>query len=232
MSQRVSINYEFPNYPLEIVLSEKRRKSYFKEEDKLPKVYQDQSQYIWKERKSGKKTETVLYDRLNKEFVVKNSKTVDTPRTLAINGQRLHDLTLLPAHRHKIITLLKNYFITLMVKQNKANSVTRQYLQALHKSRVTPIGIVLEFFNSDVYDLDNHELFYKKTLFDCFQNYITTSEEKLDNPAGFIPDDNVKNINRFLVHHYETLEDGIRRLRVTINFDIDNDRLQSIMENQ
>lgn len=232
MKTRISIHYEFQNYPLEVVLNEKRRKVYFKEVDKLPKIYEDQSQYIWKERKSGKRVEINLYDRLNKEFVVKNAKTVDKPKTLSINGQRLHDLTMLPAHRAKIITVIKNYFITSMVKQMKEQGIKREYLQALHKERACPIGVVMVFRNSDITDLDNHELFYKKSLLDCFQNYILTSEAKLDNPAGFMPNDNVDNIGRYAVFHNATPQNGVKTISITINFDVKNERLQSVMETQ
>ena len=220
----MQIKYVFANYPIEIVLSEKRRKTYYSKTDNIPKRLQN-DRYVFKVKTTSKGKPELLYDIIDRVFVIKNANSADKPRTYRINGQKLHDLSILPAWRSMILSLLKNYFISVMVKQNKALNITRQQLQELHAARTRPLTVGFTFYNvDDSQDLDNHSLFYQKTFLDCLSNTIIKKKEGetvyIDNPAGFMDSDNIYNINGFSIQFIKLEPDSRiqRYLEITLNF--------------
>jgi len=73
-------------YREEFQYSQSRKPTYWKETDKLPAYVNlglSSTNYIWKLKGSKK----LLFDTIKQEFVVKNSKSVGTPRVMSINSQ-------------------------------------------------------------------------------------------------------------------------------------------------
>ena len=197
----------FPNYPTKIKLSEKQRtKYYIFGKTKLLKKFLKKG--IEEVKQNGEFIYFNLYNRkLNKDeilnlhyqwipykgeyrlvdsnanLLISNSTKAGLPKYKVINGQELHQLTILPQIKNKIIDFLKEYFIT-NIQNQKVNKEKIQY----------PIFIeyifLLKELNSDI---NNHSLFYEKVFSDIIQNKMFISRgNSVFNKVGFIENDSVE----------------------------------------
>lgn len=182
----------FDLYPLEIETSKGRKSVYWEYDnsDKLPLKYVKEIgvTYEW--------IDNILYHVETQEPVIKNINVINKPRTKQINGQLLHELKLKDYERSMILKILKNYYFSILKKYKKIEVETPIMIHLIFHINRKLIG-----------DLDNHELFYKKTLFDCFvDTKIIRSVknkkvifEKIPNKYGFLKDDNVDNITDYKI---------------------------------
>ena len=141
-----------PRYPSKIQLSSKRRAVYFqkkKHKDKLPKKYQN-SRFVWDVNGN-------LFDTEEKCRVIKNAKSVGTPRYWAVNFQAIWNQQLKYQGRANITNKLKDIF--------------RPFILPLRFIDVYPIKI--EIFLFDVVmpvDVDNKGVIYTKVITDLLVN--------------------------------------------------------------
>jgi hypothetical protein len=158
---------EVDDYPSKIQLSEKRRAVYFqykKHKDKLPKKYQDEERYKWS-LNDGK-----LYDEFTGEKVIKNSKSVGTPKFWSVNFQAIWNQQIKYQGRALIMKKLKDIF--------------NPYIENL--SPIIDFPIRLEIFLLDQempVDVDNKGVVYIKCITDVLTNH------------GIIPDDSSEYVN-------------------------------------
>lgn len=186
----------FPDYPIEVETTKGRKAKYWyiEDEEQVPLKYLKNLGYLydWYENKKG---ETVLCEINTQEPIIRNANVVDKPRTKKINGQLLHELKLKDYERSLIIKTLKTYFFSVLKTYKKI------------EIQKFPIHIKLTFHINRklIEDIDNHALFYQKTLFDCLVETKTIRKhikmkvvfEKVNNKYGFLIDDNVDVIKGF-----------------------------------
>lgn len=197
----------FPNYPIKIKLSEKQRTKYYLfGKTKLLKKFlkkevieiKQAGEFIYLNqfnRKLNKdeilnlhyqwipyKNEFRLVDN-NANLMISNSTKAGLPKYKIINGQELHQLTILPVIKNKIVDFLKDYFIT-----NIQN-------QEIDKNKIQyPIFIRYIFFLKELNsDINNHSLFYEKVFSDIIQNKMFISRgNSVSNKVGFIENDSIE----------------------------------------
>lgn len=201
--------YIFESYPLEVILSNKiKAKPYDMDKDKIPKHIVNNIGIMYDVATihsvvAGKKIpKQIVVNIMTGEMIPRNAK-VGMKRTHKISGQQLHELTLPPYIRSKIVETLKEYFVTNMINQGKVecSNLNNLYIELLFETDegyLSTYGKPTENYIEDesLGDLDNHELFYKKVLFDCLQsNLYRKFTTESDNPIGFLPYDNVRYIN-------------------------------------
>lgn len=141
------IELVYYDYPRTINLSNKRKPLYWKKKDKLPLKYST---------KDFSFEDGVLVFNKTGEKVIKNWDVLDTPRTLTINGNLYKSLNLLPSHRNKINTTLKEYFRTQT------------------QIELTPPIFIKFFFHTDrrdIEDINNYDKFYIDAFFDALIDY-------------------------------------------------------------
>jgi len=197
----------FPNYPTKIKLSEKQRtKYYIFGKTKLLKKFlkknieevKQNGEFIYYNqfnRKLNKdeilnlhyqwipyKGEYRLVDN-NANLMISNSTKAGLPKFKVINGQELHQLTILPQIKNKIVDFLKDYFIT-NIKNQEINKDKIKY----------PIFIHYIFFLKELNsDINNHSLFYEKVFSDIIQNKMFISRgNSVINKVGFIENDSIE----------------------------------------
>lgn len=170
--------FTIENYPTLVQLTKSRKKLYFKEGDVIPKKYNKYKFY-----------KGYLVDE-NNEKIIKNAKSFDKPRTMEINGQRLHELTMKAYHRAAIINNLKKLFC----EYNSNNDI-----------RCESIFVKFIFSNPDLkQDIDNHSMFYVKSFFDSIQKKIYAKDKKIvENPNWIINDDSINCVKGFAVFYKE-----------------------------
>lgn len=207
--------YEFKDYPMEVQISLTRRGKYYFNDEKLPKKYikyigntLDLEYKILTINKTKVRKE-ILVDMFTREPIYKNERYRHTGRSIAIRGQALHELTLLPHHRSIIVEHLKNYFISNMIKQGVVlEKINELYLELIFNTDIRYLSAKwnLDLPDESVGDLDNHELFYKKVLFDCIQKKVYRKEDAaiINNPIGIIPCDNARYLNDYRVIYNHT----------------------------
>lgn len=91
--------FDYPLYPTQVQLSKKRRQTFFASTDELPKKYKGQ-EFVFKQGK--------LFNKLTKEFVVKNSLSAGHLRFMQISGNeimRMHEQI-----RIKIVDTIKDFY--------------------------------------------------------------------------------------------------------------------------
>lgn len=167
-----------------VTLSNKRRPAYYKRGMPYPKKFK-------KEGYSYNK-EGILINTESNEKVIKNIRSVGTPKLKKISGQ---DVWVgLPFHlRTKIAREVKSYFL------EKLNGLTEL------DSTKFPIGVDINFTKSigvGNWDLDNLALIYRKVLLDCLKLIIGT-------------DDSIQFIQE-IPTRFTQAEDGRRQLIITI----------------
>lgn len=210
-----------PQYIRKVVLAKSRAKKYYKKGEKLPVKYQQglkKGTHEWYKHTNG-----ILYllDSETDERIVKNSRSAGTERKMVINGQVLHQLTLLKPHRSKIMQAIKEQMIPEVEK--------------LDTILYYPIRIECEMFSTyedweylkkdgkpqDInWDVDNHIIFHMKAFPDvlCGCPYIDTKEVdgeevKFINYKSkrIIPDDHRKYITQPPVPLFTPIEDYSKR---------------------
>jgi len=206
--------YKFENYPIEIITSNKIRvKPYIMGEGRIPsKILDNIGIYYDIEEKeftvSGKKVKKdVIVNITSGEIIPKNSRTVGKERKYKISGQQLHELTLAPYMRSVIIETLKKYFLKNIKQQGvvECTNLDNLYFELIFNTDegyLSTYNSVTDNIIEDINlgDLDNHELFYKKVLFDCLQkNLYRKNTNETINTLGFLPDDNVRYINHYTI---------------------------------
>lgn len=221
--------YIFEDYPMTVNLSQSQRARYYYNDKKIPYrlVNKLNLDYDWELKvftQQGKKVKKeILVDMVTRKPILKNEKTVNTPKTKRIRGQELHDLTLLPGHRSLIVDTLKTYFVNNMVEQGVVQEVIQKLyleLEFTTDERYVASSFTDNLQDANIGDLDNHELFYKKTLFDCLQHQqmrksdIQGKPEMVINPCGFIPYDNVRYLNDYRVIFINTPNTRTLKFRI------------------
>lgn len=174
---------EYRNYPESVQTTAGRRPVFYHLGDKLPKKFQT-GNYTW----SPLKGQSTLYDKSLKEYVIKNSQSLDKPRFVIIAG---NDIMRMPEFsRAKIVTVLKEYFISPL-----ANWKGEIYTDVKGKSRRKyhpkysfvgqyPLKVSMEihtFPGAVNWDTDNLWIYTK-----CFCDALRDT--------GCIPDDNIRYI--------------------------------------
>ena len=170
-------------------MSNRRRATYYTSKDKIPKKFQDP---------------TFGYDRKGRlctndgQPIIRNAKSVNTPRMKKINGQDFYAGNTRPVMRVKVVNAIKDAF--------------RPYLRKVRKIPRDKFPIQISCAMYDVagkadWDLDNKWIYLK-----VFQDLIVN--EKL------IPDDNIKYVSKAASMEFfpvETTEE--RKLVFTITTD-------------
>ena len=146
-------------------MSNRRRPTYYTSKDRIPKKYQDPSFHF--DRKGRLCTE-------DGQPIIRNAKTVNTPRMKKINGQDFYAGSTRPVIRVKIVNAIKDSF--------------RPYLRKIHKipKEKYPIQISCEMYDvpgKADWDLDNKWIYLK-----VFQDLLV--QEKI------IVDDNITYISK------------------------------------
>lgn len=174
LSSKVLSQIVINDYIEYIELSKHRRAVYYKKDDKIPKKYLDKTKYEF--------IKEILVDSETKEKIIKNSRSVGTPKRKKISGQDIW-MGMHYALRAKIAKELKIY----LKKQFKILG-----LQPI-KSEDYPISIQLDFhkpFGEANWDIDNHALIYRKCILDALKgDYIEDDSVKFVRgiPSFYIP---------------------------------------------
>jgi len=153
---------EFIEY---VKMSNSRRPTYYTLKDRLPKKYQDPTFHF--DRKGRLCTN-------DGQPIIRNARTVGTPRMKKINGQDFYAGSTRPVIRVKIVNSIKDSF--------------RPYLSKFRKISKDKFPIQISCAMYDVpgkadWDLDNKWIYLK-----VFQDLIV--QEKI------IPDDNIKYVSK------------------------------------
>lgn len=184
---------EIPNYVRKILVAKSRLPTYYKKgEKKIPKKYLlmlEQKKLFWI---YNEKKKTALLSDVNGNPIIKNSRSVGTPRYLPIRGNDLHRLTLEDYERSKIVKAIKEQMVPYVDK-----------LESIEES-LFPLRILMEVHTTledpeakgNDWDVDNHSLWYAKV----FPDVLTGCPERKEGKGTtflskrIIPDDNVKYI--------------------------------------
>lgn len=162
------------DWKVRVETSSKRRPKYYTKDKKLPKRFIDKETgklkdgYIFK----GK----YLCEGNSGERVVRNSRSVNTPKTFKINGQSLWNKGMHWAVRNKIKETLGKMFSKYFPKKFKKI-----------KKIIVDVHLMSEEKN---FDLDNKSIFYQKALQDAMVD------------EGLIEDDSVEVIPSFSWTYY------------------------------
>lgn len=179
-----TIRIEYPDFPEEIQVAEKRRPHYFEKGDHLPKKYcapqVPVGRYIY--RKEGKGSTKRLYDWETKQYVVKNPQVASRPRFVSIGG---NDIMRMHEHiRSKIVNALKEFFKTRLVLAVWEEG--QRYLTPSQPLSQFPVRISMEihtFPRFGNWDLSNLWIYAK-----CFEDAMQE--------VGMIPNDNIGYISK------------------------------------
>jgi hypothetical protein len=200
-------------YPLTYVVSNKVRPVYYKFGSKIPKKYST-SNYSFKLFK-GKQ---VLHKLETDKPVVKNAAKADKPKYEVINENRLHALTMKTYQRAKILKTLKDYYHENLLKTD----VDLKKLALGLREEKTFVSFIFYINRDHIEDLDNHSGFYRKVFLDVIQTHMTETYEgviqKMNNPIGFIADDNVDHITDFSISYKEVLKIEDRKIEISFYY--------------
>ena len=153
-------------------MSNSRRPKYYTTSDKIPKKY---AGYEFDRR--GR---LVTPDG---QPILRNARTVNTPRMRKINGQEFYSGITRPAMRVKIVNAIKDSF--------------RPYIADLPRIKQFPIKLACEFHDlpgKADWDLDNKWIYCK-----VFQDLLVQE--------GRLPDDNIKFVSQAAAMEYYPVED-------------------------
>ncbi len=158
---------EIPQYVTRIKMSETRRKKYYMRGEELPQVIEDalaSGSLVWKKDR--------VYDPLEKDYPIRNSRTQDKPNYVLISGNEIYARM----HERKRMMIVKG------IKDS-----IRPYLKAaLPKKLDSPVSVEMILHcppKSANWDLDNLWIYFK-----CFQDLIVDE--------GFLPDDSIMYITK------------------------------------
>jgi hypothetical protein len=198
-------SYVFNRYPLYVYYDSSVSKYIIKGE-KIAKAIYDKIgiDYVWSLYCFNIKEEDtyieILVDKKNNKPITHIRGTTKTGRRSKISGQKLHEMNISAYERSLIMHQLKEYFLYNMKKQGTLFfDETAKYF--------FDICFVLDrkYISSGVEygDLDNHELFYKKALFDCLASTIYNKQQKkfIVNEVGFLPNDSIIYINDYRIRY-------------------------------
>ena len=181
---------KIPQYITRIKVSDKRRAIYYYRNSRIPAKYQS-DRYIFKPKKYIGGTKDILYDTMDKTFIVKNKSTVGTPRYITIGGNMLY-AGLNEFIRVKIVTEIKNDFT--------------RFIQQLEPITKFPIQIDAQIHrppNTGNWDIDNLWIYIK-----TFQDLL------IDH--NIIPDDSVKYITKAPSFEYYPVSEESERMIIFI----------------
>lgn len=187
MSFKLTI--EIPEFIEYVKMSNSRRPTFYKSTDKLPKKYQNSSFFFDKKNRLCTEDGTPI---------VRNARSVGTPRLKKINGQDFYAGSTRPVIRVKIVNAIKDSF--------------RPYLNNVYKIPSDKYPIQISCAMYDVpgkadWDLDNKWIYLK-----VFQDLLVQMK--------LIPDDNIRYVSKAASMEYypvETTEE--RKLVFTITSD-------------
>ena len=154
-------------------MSNRRRATYYTSKDKIPKKYQDP---------------TFGYDRKGRlctndgQPIIRNARSVNTPRMKKINGQDFYAGNTRPVMRVKIVNAIKDAF--------------RPYLRKVRKIKSFPVKLHCEFHDMPGradWDLDNKWIYCK-----VFQDLLVQE--------GKLPDDNIKFVSQAAAMEFYPVE--------------------------
>lgn len=83
---------------------------YIKGKCRLPKKYEDETQYEWRKIKYWGRNIEARFDKESMEFLVSNSKTANRPRLVKVNGQEVYNQTGGSFNRSFMRNVLHEYF--------------------------------------------------------------------------------------------------------------------------
>lgn len=175
---------EIPLYIRKVKLSDSRRPTYYEltKKVKLPNKYAHHPErFKWKPYRFSKDVRVLLMDMKTGQRVIKNSKSVGTPRYKTINGQDIYNQNIVKENRNTMLQAIKSFFVPFV------NTMEKIPLEDL------PIRIEVEVHytyladNGMPWDLDNHFYMYQKG----FQDVLTGHKDKEKRPRSkiIIPDD-------------------------------------------
>lgn len=213
------LQIEIPNFAREVTVSEKQRAKYYelnkwKNDDgtfKLPKKYMN-SNYGW--TMIGKKT--VLYDNVNQEPVVRNSKTAGTPRKMEIKGNSIWDGTLQEVHLNKFKISIAEYFWNVLSHYMNTSMIEEISIKL---ETHYPLRVVFEFHTyKEEQDIDNLDVFYRKAFLDGVQDkYSYEKGQKKELVQRRLLRNDDKSVIRSLhTEHYDCLQ-GEDKLIISIH---------------
>ena len=159
-----------PEYITKVKVSDKRRPTYYLKEGRTPKKYKN-DRYIFKEKRFAHYTKSLLFDTVEKCFVVKNIPYAGTPRYVAIRGNMLYA----GLHEHVRMLIING------IKDN-----FRPCVDKLEPIDIFPIHINAELHTVPGlrnWDVDNLWIYIK-----AFQDLLIENR--------IIPDDSVRYITK------------------------------------
>ena len=214
-------NCVFEQYPETVQLSAKRRAQYFTALTNtflppLAKKYEkgiQMGKYTWEKKPTKEKPKQVaLYDREKMEFVIKNSKTVGTPKIITINSQiawesgKGSEWTI-----RAVKDVLKLWFTPLIIKQ-----LPPQIEPGMDKYIHLEYIFYFPFTQRDprlYQDYLNHWFIRGKIFEDCLV-YL-----------GIIPNDGPKYVRGAYPRYVNIDSEEERRLEVKVHFCRNNERI-------
>lgn len=170
---------EIPVYIRVVRMAEKRNKKFYVDGKKeLPKKYLDKKRYNYKK----KGVNMCLYDNVEHEFIIANSRSHGTPKDELINGQAIYNGYVSKWSRNTMMKAVKNNF--------------QSFIETMTPIKKHPMRIIMEIHDlvddplckGQLWDLGNRAFTYMKKYEDCLsgnkiQGKPTTKQ--------IIPDDNV-----------------------------------------
>lgn len=192
--EQAKITISIPNFAREITLSNKRRASYYKKGDKLPKKYSTFTHTFDKKER--------LINVVTGELVIKNPDSVGTPKTTTIAGNDLWN-----THR------IGNYteLIKISLQEWLWQVICHYKLQTVDLTELLPMRVKLDFHTyKESQDLDNLDLFYRKAFADAIQ------DNKFNNETRWLRNDNTRHIKSFVTNHHDVSNKSEEMLVITI----------------
>ena len=175
MRERGDLIYqiEIPDYPSKIKLSESRNPVYYKRSkhlNKLPNKYMT-PRYYWDEN-------GFLFDAEENKRVIKNSRSVGTPKYWVVNFQAIWNQAIKYQARANITAKLKEVF--------------RPYIKVLQPITEYPIAIEILLLDTTMpVDVDNKGVIYTKVITDLLVN----TDKGLNHNKKIIEEDSSEYVN-------------------------------------
>jgi hypothetical protein len=159
-------------YITKVKVSNSRRPIYYPKFGKIPIIYKkNPDRYIYKEKKYSKHAQLLLYDNKKKEFVIKNERFLNKPRTITIGGNMFY------AGMHERVR---------MIIMNAIKNDLQPHIEKLNPIKEFPIHINAILFTIPGmrnWDVDNLWVYIK-----AFQDLLIE--------YNIIPDDSVRYITK------------------------------------
>lgn len=194
-----------PKYVTSIKISNSRRPTYYKEGSVIPKKYSDINRYEFRIKKFRNYNKRLLYDKQEKQFVIKNEAFVGTPRMMPIGGNAAYSG--LNEHvRMKMVSEIKNSFRSQVLTLTPITQFPIQIDAQIH--------CLPKLRN---WDIDNLWIYIKS-----FQDLLIESE--------IIPDDSVRYITKApSFEYFPVMEEDERKMVFILRSDIRNITTTHIM---